>query len=68
MLVFTLRLNCLKTFHRTILDEFYRTAFGKKMYNTLDQVQEDLDIWIKQYNAQRPHWPQPMPDAAYRSE
>ena len=42
-------------FHRTILDEFYRIAFRKKIYNTLDELQEDLDIWIKEYNEQRPH-------------
>jgi len=42
-------------FHRTILDEFYRIAFRKKIYNTLDELQKDLDIWIKEYNEQRPH-------------
>ncbi len=42
-------------FHRTVLDEFYRIAFRKKIYNTLDELQEDLDIWIKEYNEQRPH-------------
>jgi len=42
-------------FHRTILDEFYRITFRKKIYNTLDELQEDLDIWIKEYNEQRPH-------------
>jgi transposase InsO family protein len=42
-------------FHRTVLDEFYRIAFRKKIYNTLDELQEDLDIWLKEYNEQRPH-------------
>ena len=42
-------------FHRTILDEFYRIAFRKKIYNTLDELQEDLDTWLKEYNEQRPH-------------
>jgi transposase InsO family protein len=42
-------------FHRTVLDEFYRVAFRKKIYNTLDELQADLDIWIKDYNEQRPH-------------
>lgn len=42
-------------FHRTVLDEFYRIAFRKKIYNTLDELQEDLDIWIREYNEQRPH-------------
>jgi len=42
-------------FHKTILDEFYRITFRKKIYNTLDELQADLDTWIKQYNEQRPH-------------
>jgi len=42
-------------FHRTILDEFYRITFRKKIYNTLDELQADLDIWISEYNEQRPH-------------
>jgi transposase InsO family protein len=42
-------------FHRTVLDEFYRIVFRKKIYNTLDELQEDLDIWIREYNEQRPH-------------
>ena len=42
-------------FHRTILDEFYRIAFRKKIYNTLDELQADLDTWLKEYNEQRPH-------------
>lgn len=42
-------------FHRTILDEFYRITFRKKIYNTIDELQEDLDIWVNEYNEQRPH-------------
>ncbi len=42
-------------FHKTILDEFYRITFRKKIYNTLDELQADLDTWIKQYNEERPH-------------
>ncbi len=42
-------------FHKTILQEFYQIAFRKKIYNSLDDLQEDLDIWIKQYNEQRTH-------------
>jgi hypothetical protein len=38
-----------------VLDEFYRIAFRKKIYNTLDDLQADLDIWLKEYNEQRPH-------------
>lgn len=42
-------------FHKTILNEFYRIAFRKKIYNNLDQLQDDLDIWLKEYNEERPH-------------
>jgi hypothetical protein len=42
-------------FHRTLLDEFYRLAFPKKIYRTIDELQADLDAWIVEYNQQRPH-------------
>jgi transposase InsO family protein len=42
-------------FNKTVLDEFYRITFRKKLYNTLDELQGDLDTWIKEYNEQRPH-------------
>lgn len=42
-------------FHRTIQEEFYAIAFRKKIYNTLDDLQNDLDEWIKYYNQERPH-------------
>lgn len=42
-------------FHKTILDEFYRIAFRKKIYNTLDELQADLDTWRKEYNEKRVH-------------
>jgi transposase InsO family protein len=42
-------------FHRTILQEFYQIAFRKKIYNSLDELQEDLDKWIEQYNQERTH-------------
>ena len=42
-------------FHRTILDEFYRVAFRKKLYTSLDQLQTDLDDWIREYNNERTH-------------
>lgn len=34
-------------FNRTILDEFFRVAFRKKLYLTVDDLQLDLDKWIK---------------------
>ena len=42
-------------FHRTVLDEFYRIAFRKKIYHTLDELQADLDTWLVEYNYRRPH-------------
>jgi transposase InsO family protein len=42
-------------FHKTVLNEFYRVAFRKKIYRTLDELQADLDTWLKLYNEQRPH-------------
>jgi transposase InsO family protein len=42
-------------FHRTMLDEFYRIAFRKKLYESLEQLQADADQWIEQYNRERTH-------------
>jgi transposase InsO family protein len=42
-------------FHRTVLDEFYRVAFRKKIYRTVDELQADLDLWLTEYNERRPH-------------
>lgn len=42
-------------FHRTMQEEFYAIAFRKKIYQTLEELQGDIDIWIQHYNTQRPH-------------
>ena len=42
-------------FHKTMLDEFYRVAFQKKIYGTLDELQADLDHWLQEYNEKRSH-------------
>lgn len=42
-------------FHRTIQDEFYATVFRKKVYNSLEMLQMDLDAWIDWYNKERTH-------------
>ena len=42
-------------FHKTVLDEFYRVTFRKKIYLTLEELQTDLDEWLKYYNEQRTH-------------
>jgi transposase InsO family protein len=42
-------------FHKTVLDEFYRVAFRKKIYRGIDELQADLDSWIAEYNHHRSH-------------
>jgi transposase InsO family protein len=42
-------------FHRTMLDEFYRVAFRKKLYRSLEELQADVDAWIAEYNERRSH-------------
>lgn len=42
-------------FHKTVLDEFYRITFRKKLYTSIDQLQADLDAWILEFNEQRSH-------------
>src|SRR5215210_528841 len=42
-------------FHKTVLDEFYRVAFRKRIYGSLAELQADLDEWIRCYNENRPH-------------
>jgi len=42
-------------FHRTVLDEFYRVAFRKKIYASIEALQADLDTWVQQYNEVRSH-------------
>lgn len=42
-------------FNRTVLDEFFRTAFRTKLYQSVEVLQTDLDDWLKYYNEERPH-------------
>jgi transposase InsO family protein len=42
-------------FHKTILNEFSRSAFRKKIYETLEDLQTDADAWLQESNEQRPH-------------
>jgi transposase InsO family protein len=42
-------------FHRTIKQEFYDIAFRKKIYHSLEELQQELDLWLFKYNEQRPH-------------
>ena len=40
-------------FNRTLLEEFYQIAMIKKVYSSLDQLQDDLDQFITYYNFKR---------------
>ncbi|HEY1417694.1 MAG TPA: IS481 family transposase, partial [Myxococcaceae bacterium] len=42
-------------FNKTVLNEFYRVAFRKKLYTSLAELQADLDAWLRDYNEQRTH-------------
>lgn len=42
-------------FHRTMLNEFYQVAFRKKIYESIDELQKDVDVWIEHYNNERTH-------------
>ncbi len=42
-------------FHKTILQEFYQVTFRKKIYETIEQLQNDLDEWLDYYNNERTH-------------
>lgn len=42
-------------FHQTIQNEFYASAFRRKLYHTIEALQVDVDIWVKSYNEERTH-------------
>lgn len=42
-------------FHRTQKEEFYDIAFRKKIYHTLEELQADVNEWLRHYNQFRPH-------------
>ena len=44
-----------EAFHKTVLNEFYRVTFRKKIYRDLEELQKDLDEWVKYYNNSRTH-------------
>lgn len=41
--------------HQTVLNEFYRIAFRKKIYSNLEALQEDLEKFMERYNKERTH-------------
>ena len=42
-------------FHKTILQEFYQVTFRKKLYESIEPLQADLDEWLNWYNTERTH-------------
>ena len=42
-------------FHRTMQDECYSSCFRKKIYSTLEELQEDVNKWLNEYNNERTH-------------
>ena len=41
--------------HRTLLDEHFRVMGRKKWYETIEEMQKDLDVYLVHYNTKRPH-------------
>jgi transposase InsO family protein len=42
-------------FHQTIQNEFYASAFRRKLYTSIEQLQLDVDNWVASYNHERTH-------------
>lgn len=42
-------------FHKTVLQEFYQVTFRKKLYESIEGLQADLDTWLTHYNNERTH-------------
>lgn len=42
-------------FHQTIQNEFYAIAFRKKLFKDIDELQNDVDNWMREYNELRTH-------------
>ncbi len=40
-------------FNKTILQEFYQVTVRKKLYESIETLQADLDEWIHWYNTER---------------
>ena len=42
-------------FHRTMQDEFYAVAFRKKIFQSIEELQIEVDKWLDYYNNERTH-------------
>ncbi len=45
--------GCTERFNQTLLDEFYKVNFRKKVYTSSEEIQADLDQFLHRYNTQR---------------
>lgn len=45
----------IERFHRTLLDEHFRVKGRTTWYESIEEMQADLDTYLEVYNAQRPH-------------
>ena len=45
----------IERFHRTLLDEHLRVKGRTTWYESVSEMQEDLDAYIETYNRNRPH-------------
>ncbi|GHT80208.1 hypothetical protein FACS1894130_11040 [Spirochaetia bacterium] len=43
-------------FNKTCKDEFYSVAFRKKVYRNIDEIQLDINGWLRHYNYERTHY------------
>src|SRR5437667_2591879 len=42
-------------FHQTIQNEFYASAFRRKLYTSIEELQADVDVWMETYHVERAH-------------
>lgn len=42
-------------FHRTLQEEFFAVQLRKTLYESVEALQIDLDVWLAFYNRERPH-------------
>jgi transposase InsO family protein len=42
-------------FNGTVLEEFFRPTLRRRLYESVEALQADLDAWLHHYNHERPH-------------
>lgn len=45
--------GCVERLNQTVQEEFFKIAFRKKLYKSLEEIQADLDTFMAWYNAER---------------